>query len=120
MPVSSVRPTLRAGGLPRRINIEQSSAVSDTEGDIGVTWSVYCTVWAGVEPLTGTEALMAGQMASTVSHLVQMRYFPGITTDMRVHEPTTNLYLDIQAVINVREAQRSLQLMCMARKYEAI
>lgn len=120
MPVTSTRPRMRAGGIPRRINIEQSTPTSDTEGNPGVTWSVYTTLWANVEPLTGTEALQAGQMASSVSHIVLTRYYPGITSDMRIHEPTSNLYLDIQAVINVREAQQSLQLMCMTHKYEAI
>lgn len=120
MSVQKIRPAVRSGEFRKRIDIQQSTAVSDTEGNPGVTWATFASSWAAIEPLVGTESMTAGQMQYQVSHLVRMRYQAGITTDMRVHETAKNLYLDIQAVIDIDDVGRQLHLMCNARRYEAI
>jgi len=120
MAVASVRPTVKAGDLRRRIVIQTSTPVSDGEGNAGVTWATFASAWAAIEPLTGVEFMSAAMMTDTLSHMVRMRYQPGVTTDMRVYEAATSLYLDIQAVIDIRDIHRQLHLMCQARPYEAI
>lgn len=101
---------MRAGELRHRITIQRAVEVSDDLKTPTVTWQDVATVWAAVEPLSGREYLLAQNVNAELTVRIRIRYRPGVTPGMRV------LYngrvFDIQAVIDVEERHRELQLMC--------
>lgn len=101
---------MQAGRLRHRIQIKTPVEARNSYGERIVTWSTLATVWASVEPLRGREFLDAEQVQAEISHRVRMRYYPGILPNYRV--VFGGRVLEIQAVINVNERNREMQLMC--------
>lgn len=101
---------MQAGRLRHRIQIKSPVEARNAYGEKIVTWSTLVTLWASVEPIFGREFFDAEQVQSEISHKVRMRYYPGITPQMRVvHDGRT---LEIKTVINVRERDTEMDLMC--------
>lgn len=103
---------LRAGELDRRVTLQQRSGSKDAFGQQLTTWSDMATVWANIRPTNGREILTAGAIAAEVSHIVTIRYRPGIAPSMRL------LYgsqvFNIVAVVEPELAHVSLELYCGA------
>lgn len=101
---------MSAGKLRHRVTIQQLVKADDGYGGIVETWQDVATVWATVEPLRGSERYRAQQVQSELTHKVTMRYRPGVKPQMRL------LYgdrvLEIEAVIDVEERHRWLELLC--------
>ena len=104
---------MRAGKLRHSITVEQVSEVRDARGETTKTWSTFLTSRAGIYPLRGKEFFAAHQDNAEINTKIVLRYQPGITAEMRVL--ANGNYYDIQAVINVEERNRELNLMCMDR-----
>ena len=68
------------------------------------------TVWAAIEPLKGSERLRAEQLENPVTHRVSIRHRAGVTPKMRIKFGTR--ILNIRAVIDPEERNRSLELLC--------
>jgi SPP1 family predicted phage head-tail adaptor len=63
--------------------------------------------------LQGRERFAAQQVSATVSHEVRMRYFDGLTSEMRlVHNGRV---LAIDAVMNTEERGREWVILCTER-----
>ena len=94
-----------AGRLRHRIQIQQDSArgtrarldnltespqltvpkmKTDNFGEPKPQWSTVGTRWGDIEPTGGREFWYAGQMVSDSSHVVLMRFYPGLTPQMRL------------------------------------
>lgn len=101
---------MRAGELRRRITLEQETRTSDGGGGSAQTWAPFATVYAKVAPLTGTEAGVASQVGSAVTHRVEIRYRAGVTSKMRINYG--GRILNVRAVLNIEERNRELHLMC--------
>jgi len=101
---------MNAGKLRHRVTIQQLVATDDGYGGITETWQDVATVWAAVEPLRGTERYRAQQVQAELSHKVTIRYRPGIKPDMRLKYG--DRILEIEAVIDVEERHRWLELLC--------
>src|ERR1035438_5918621 len=96
---AKVVPNVKAGTLNRRIQIQQSTGATDADTqadtDAGITWTLFATVWASIEPQGGTAVGAPNQNLQGVeTYLVRTRYFPGVVNGMQVYEPTTGLTLD--------------------------
>lgn len=101
---------MRSGRLRHRVTIQQPVVAVNGYGERITTWSTVATVWAAVEPLRGREFFDAEQTQAEVSHRVVMRYRSGMVATMRLLHLTRVLH--IQAIIDVDERHRELQLMC--------
>lgn len=105
---------MRAGELRHRVTIQylppEDQRARDPFGSVIEEWIDYATVWAAVEPLSGREYFSAQQMNAEVTTNIRIRYLSGVTPSMRV-KWGERLY-NIQSVINVRERNRELHLMC--------
>jgi SPP1 family predicted phage head-tail adaptor len=106
---------MRAGQLTRYIDIQQRSMTRDTFGQQVETWTDIKYVWGYIEALSGSDRA-AGQAYSTdVSHRITVRY-DDIFDDPRVaatyRAVYNNRYFHIEAVMNVDESNRTIQLMC--------
>lgn len=64
-----------------------------------------------VHPMRGDELFQAQQTHQTVTHKVTTDYREGITSKLRIQWGTR--LLEIVGIINPREANRSLELMCV-------
>lgn len=101
---------MRAGRLRKRIDIEQQALTSDGAGGDTESWSAFVAgIYADVEPLTGRELFQAQQVNDELSHRVTVRYYPGVTSKMRV-KYGTRVFL-IESIIDPEERHRELQLM---------
>ncbi len=101
---------MQAGRMRHRIKIQSPVEARNGVGEIITTWATLATVWASVEPLRGREFFDAEQMQAEVSTRVRMRYYPGITAQMRVLWGSR--VLEIVTPIDVNERHKELQLMC--------
>lgn len=96
----------------RHIVSLQSQATSlDAYGSNTGAWSDYATdIRAGIEPISGTEAIKAGQAAATQMVRIVIRYRDDVTPQHRVvHGPT--IY-QIVSVTDRDTLHRWLELMC--------
>lgn len=104
------------GTMRRRITIQNSTPTQNTSGDMVPSWGTYYTCWAEIQPATGRELMAAAQVQANISHTITIRW-PGtsytISPSMRVLYKSR--YFDIQAVINLDERNRTLQLLCLER-----
>lgn len=114
---------MRAGRLRHRVTIQRRVESRNSFGEQIATWEdVAYNVPASVEPLQGREYFAAAQVQSTVEVRIRLRYMPGIRTTMRVlhavevvGSPQAVRYYNIEAVLNIDERNRELNLMCSAR-----
>jgi len=98
------------GKLRHRITLQEIIKTDDGYGGIVETWKDIATVWAAIEPLKGTERYQAQQVQSELTHKVTIRYRAGIKPQMRILYG--NRVFDIEAVIDVDERHRWLELLC--------
>lgn len=102
---------MRIGELDREITIQVPARVADTMGGFAVTWIDACTVFAGIWPLRGEEALSAMQTGGTLTHRIRIRYRKGIKTSWRVKFEGRYFNI-ISPPIDVNEDHRFMDLMC--------
>lgn len=98
------------GKLRHRVTLQELVKTDDGYGGIVETWQDVATVWAAIEPLRGNERYTAQQVQSELSHKVTIRYRAGIKPQMRILYG--NRVFDIEAVIDVDERHRWLELLC--------
>ena len=72
------------GWLRHRVVIEAPVATPDGAGGEGLTWSTHATTWALIEPVRAGEQLVAGGLASVLTHRITLRHRTDITGGMRV------------------------------------
>lgn len=105
---------MRAGRIRHRVTIQQRGTPSqNTHGEDTTPWVDQVTVYAEIKPLSGREFFTAQTTDSEVSTQITMRYRSGITTAKRIIRESR--VWDIEAVIDVDERRRELQLMCVER-----
>lgn len=105
---------MQSGKLRHRITIQQPTNTAGSMGQVTTTWSDLATVWASVEPLSGSERWRAQQVQPGVSHKVTLRYLAGVTPAMRVQHGTR--YLNIDSVLNTEERNVELVLNCVEQQ----
>lgn len=99
------------GRMNRRITLQyQNGWDVDDEGNATPQWDDFATVWANIRPLRGREYFEAAAVNAETTVKMLIRYRPGITPDMRV--VYNGRIYNIQAVIDVYEGRRQLELMC--------
>ena len=67
---------IRPGDLRERVTVQVASGTTNALGETVLAWSDSSAVWASV-------ALTAGQQETTVTHRLQLRYLPGLNSQMR-------------------------------------
>lgn len=98
------------GELRHRIVLESVTRVSDGGGGAVVTWLPVAELWASITPTTGTEAVVADQLAGRVSHEIVVRHRSDILPAMRFRQGTR--IFEILAALDVEERRRQLRCLC--------
>lgn len=76
------------------------------------------TVWASVEPTRGREYQEAQRIRPELTYKITTRYHKGITPDMFVKYKER--YFQIISIINVRERNEMLEIICIEKISENI
>ncbi len=101
---------VKAGALRHRVTLQTVGETPDGGGGFTAAWTDGATVWAAIEPLRGRERLHAQQLETPVTHRVTIRHRDGVTAKMRIKFGTR--ILNIRAVVNPSERNRTLELLC--------
>lgn len=107
---------MHAGRLRCRITLERPVETAAPSGAPALRWERVGRFWAAVEPIRGREYFSANQIRDEVDAKITLRYMQGIevTPCMRIRHQET-LY-NIQSVIDVKSAHRTLELMCQTKE----
>ena len=100
---------MRIGSLQWRITLEQNTPTANSMGEMVDTYSDFATVWAAIEPLTGTRLFQAQSANSLVTGVVRIRYLPGVLPTMRIRFGVR--YFLILSVIDVNMDHVELHLL---------
>lgn len=100
---------MQAGKLRKRIILQQPVAGSNTIGEIVNTWADVASVWAAVEPATGSWYYAGQQAESKVDGRVRIRYRSDVLPTWRIK--FGDRYLSIVSLLNPNEAKKELILM---------
>ena len=101
---------INAGQLDKRVKIQQATVARDAHGQPIETWSDLASVWASIEPLRGREFFAARQFQAETTHKLTGHWISGVLPTMRISHGSRTF--GIEAVINVGERNRVLELMC--------
>lgn len=79
---------LPAGILREKITIESPSETRNDFGESVQTWEEFATRYASIESVGYFEQQRRQQLGGTSTHVLRMRYTPGLTGAMRVRWDT--------------------------------
>lgn len=99
------------GNLDREIEIQIPQESVGSNGERTYGWSEYVTLWAGLGYGPGDEKYEASQLTASNTIDFKIRYYTGITTDMRISYG--NAYYDIR---HIEEVDRQRYLILKAEK----
>lgn len=105
---------MRAGRLRHRIEIQQLMSATTASGMSAgeQIWSdeSLMKIWAGIEPLRGTQFVAMKGVQADITHRVILRYTSEITPKHRIKY--RDRIFEIDSIINPDERKILLELMC--------
>lgn len=109
---------MRAGKLRYRVLLQKlpDPPTGDGHGDPQEReqdWQDVATLWGNLEPLTGREFFSSDVRIGEVTHVVRIRHRAGIVPKMRLK--MRGRVFQIEAVVNVNERDRELELYAFER-----
>lgn len=103
---------MKSGRLKDRIIIQALIMTKNAYGEPNEHWVEFKSVWAEVTPLVGRKYYDALQNNSEITTEIRIRYIKDISTKMRILEGD-EIY-DIKSIINIKNANKEMTLMCKA------
>lgn len=103
-----------AGALRHLVTIQTATRSTDSRGGFSESWATYTTAYANIEPASAGEGYAAGQVSSTRTHKITMRYATGIRPAMRISWNSRTFL--IEGVRTVGEENRLLVLDCIEER----
>lgn len=111
--------TLQAGKLLHQVQLVTPDAPQDPAGGWVIDQTtLFATVWASVEALSGRELFAAQQQVSEVTHKITIRYLTGVLSSMCVI--FDGHFYQIMAVLNPDGRHTMLILLCKERDISAL
>ena len=98
------------GKLRHQVEILKPITIRDALGQEVENLEVEKTVWASIEPLLGKEYFSAKQVNSEVNFKITIRYIDSLLPHWVVQ--FGQRVFNIEAIINLEERNRYLQLLC--------
>ncbi len=102
---------LDVGSLRHRLAIQAPTRTPDGYGQAVLSWSTVASRWASVEPLSGRELSQAAQVQADCTHRVRLRWYSGLTPDMRFVLSTGEVFQITEALDN-EETHRFQDCLC--------
>lgn len=100
------------GKFLNKVTIQSESLTQDGAGGWDNTWTDVHSVWADIEPSTGSESLEAEQLLGKSPFKFTMRYsseVAGIDNQHRIK--WGDRYFNIHSVVNLNEEKEFLEVM---------
>jgi SPP1 family predicted phage head-tail adaptor len=69
---------IRPGEMRERVTVQTPATSTNSIGETTLAWSDVTTVWAAVNGVSSSEALVDGQQESRITHRVRLRYIDGL------------------------------------------
>ena len=104
---------MKIGNLNRRIDILEYIVTRDEYGGEDGEWKIKESLWANIEPISGTEFFQAQTVNAETVVKITMRYNPKITVLNRIQYQGT--VYEIIGVIDSHTAHRATVLNCKER-----
>lgn len=106
--------TVRAGELRTRLLLQEEVRTDDGAGGSSITFRDVCHVWADVKTSNQRALMEAQKLDAKLSHLVRMRWRPGIKSDMRLIHATGSgpAVLRIDSVSDPDDRRIELHALC--------
>lgn len=104
---------MRAGRLRHRVWFDSPVATKATDGQRVISFVASFIVWAGIEPLRGTEGIEAGQNASGMDTRIIVRWSSSIepvTPKWRIRHD--GVIYNIKSKVHRNLARREVEFMC--------
>lgn len=76
-------------------------------------YTEHMTVWAYVSPKTGREYDEAQKLRAETTYNVMTRYFPDVSTDMRIK--FRDRIFSIESILNIDERNEQLQIVAVEK-----
>jgi SPP1 family predicted phage head-tail adaptor len=100
-----------AGKLNRKVTIQSPSTTQDEYGAPTQVWTDLITTWAAIRAATSKEVYAASGFTSQLSHIITIRWRPGIQANQRI--AYRGRTFEIQAVADPDESRVELNLLCL-------
>jgi SPP1 family predicted phage head-tail adaptor len=101
---------INPGEFRHIITFQKKSGEQNDYGEVIDQWEDITTTRAAIYPISGKEFFAAEKINSEVTHKVNLRFSPSITTDLRVK--FGERFFRIESAINFQEKNSILQLLC--------
>ncbi len=101
---------MRAGRLKHRVTIQRPAKSRDEYGEEIETFESMAVVWAGIEPVSGTENIHAGQETSLTTYNIIMRYI-SITPHDRIMY--SGRVFTIKSILNFSEIDKQIKILAV-------
>lgn len=105
---------INAGQLTTRLTIQRRVETADDGGGQTIAWTDVMTVWASVATSGGREFVAAQARFPELTHLVTIRWRPGITAKHRLRYLSSfaDTVYAIHGVMDPELRHEQLQLLC--------
>lgn len=107
---------ITAGELRHRVTLQKlGTRVDDGMGGGAIPFEDVDEVYASIEPLTGRERLLTGQLETDLTHRIRTRFYAGVKPHWRIYhdDPVSGIHIyDIESIADVGSRHRELELMC--------
>lgn len=101
---------MKAGDLRHKVQIQNPTEATDSQGGAEFTWATVATVWAAIEPLSSREQSYRSEIQEIATHKVTMRYTALVTSRSRILFGSR--VLDIVSRVSAEERGEQLVLIC--------
>ncbi len=98
------------GAMRHRLVLEQPTRLGDGGGGAVESWVATAEVWAAVTPQAGSEHVAAEAVEGRITHVIDLRYRPGLAPAMRLRFGTR--LFEILGVVDIGERRRRLRCHC--------
>jgi SPP1 family predicted phage head-tail adaptor len=102
---------MQAGQLRHPVTIQELTTSLNDYGETVEAWSDWENVFAEIKPQSSREFQRAKQLQADATHVLKIRYLPGVTSGMRVKFGDRILNL-MQPPLDEAERNRELLLIC--------
>lgn len=103
-----------SGKLIHPITIQQKIKEPDGAGSYVETWTGWGVDRARILPISAAERIRGEQIELETTHLIEIRYRPGIDKSMRLVNNNNGIErsFEIISIINTEEESVKLQMLC--------
>ena len=100
--------------LRHRVILEELDREADEGGGFVEDWAEVAELASDIRPADGIETVEADRLAGSVTHLIVLRYRPGVVPAMRFRKGARVFH--VLSVIDVDEGNRWLKCLCEERE----